>query len=269
MNYNSIYQKICERGKTRIKTIGVYLENHHIVPRCMGGTNEVENMTLLTAREHYIAHRLLCLMHSGNSISIRAKLSSAFNRMCTYNAHKRKYTSKQYAIARKYFSDNHPMKCPEIRNKVSETHRKRGLLCKEIRELSLPLCMCGCGERVKSKYSKYRYNHWDHSVTKKGFTREVRDNLSRIAKKRIKSLSENEKKIRLEKSLRSDKIDHVKRGVNISKGKKNKKTNQLEIMGKRFARMTNSEFDSYLQTKSFYVHTRYTNLRKKWMNILH
>jgi len=36
-----------------------YVENHHILPRCMGGSNERDNLVSLTGREHYIAHLLL------------------------------------------------------------------------------------------------------------------------------------------------------------------------------------------------------------------
>lgn len=36
-----------------------YHERHHIMPKCMGGTNDEENLIDLYAREHYIAHELL------------------------------------------------------------------------------------------------------------------------------------------------------------------------------------------------------------------
>ena len=36
-----------------------YHERHHIVPRCIGGTDEKENLIDLYAREHFIAHKLL------------------------------------------------------------------------------------------------------------------------------------------------------------------------------------------------------------------
>ena len=38
-----------------------YHERHHIVPKCMGGTNEEKNLIDLFAREHFEAHRLLAL----------------------------------------------------------------------------------------------------------------------------------------------------------------------------------------------------------------
>ena len=38
-----------------------YHETHHIVPKCMGGSNDEENLIDLFAREHFEAHRLLAL----------------------------------------------------------------------------------------------------------------------------------------------------------------------------------------------------------------
>lgn len=37
----------------------VYTEVHHIVPQCMGGTNELTNLIRLTGQEHFNAHYLL------------------------------------------------------------------------------------------------------------------------------------------------------------------------------------------------------------------
>ena len=40
-------------------------ERHHIVPKCMGGSNKQDNVVRLSDREHYICHRLLVKMTSG------------------------------------------------------------------------------------------------------------------------------------------------------------------------------------------------------------
>ena len=41
MNYQKIYDNIVNRGKNR--TINTYTESHHIIPRCMGGSNDKDN----------------------------------------------------------------------------------------------------------------------------------------------------------------------------------------------------------------------------------
>ena len=43
-----------------------YHETHHIVPKCMGGSNDKENLIDLFAREHFEAHRLLALENPEN-----------------------------------------------------------------------------------------------------------------------------------------------------------------------------------------------------------
>ena len=43
-----------------------YHEKHHIIPKCMNGTDNEENLIDLYAREHYGAHRLLALENPDN-----------------------------------------------------------------------------------------------------------------------------------------------------------------------------------------------------------
>jgi hypothetical protein len=58
MNYQKIYNQIIERAKTR--QLEGYKEKHHIIPKCLGGSNDKENLVELTAREHFLCHMLLC-----------------------------------------------------------------------------------------------------------------------------------------------------------------------------------------------------------------
>ena len=58
MNYQKIYNQIIERAQNR-KLEG-YKEKHHIIPRCIGGKDEITNLAELTAREHFLCHMLLC-----------------------------------------------------------------------------------------------------------------------------------------------------------------------------------------------------------------
>lgn len=59
MNYSKIYNRLVSNKTKRKKDKNTYYESHHIIPRCLGGSDEVSNLVLLTAREHFIAHRLL------------------------------------------------------------------------------------------------------------------------------------------------------------------------------------------------------------------
>lgn len=64
MNYQNIYGKLVEKARTRIETIG-YTEKHHIIPRTLGGSDELSNIVVFTAREHFIAHLLLAKIYGG------------------------------------------------------------------------------------------------------------------------------------------------------------------------------------------------------------
>lgn len=77
MNYQKIYDDICKRGQDRQLPKEVYTEKHHIVPKCLGGTNEKSNLTILTAREHFLVHYILTRIYPNNS-----KIWNACFRMC-------------------------------------------------------------------------------------------------------------------------------------------------------------------------------------------
>lgn len=65
MNYKKIYDQIIQRAMNRALT--GYKERHHIIPRCIGGTNNIDNLVYLTAREHFIVHKLLCEIYPDNN----------------------------------------------------------------------------------------------------------------------------------------------------------------------------------------------------------
>ena len=65
--YSNIYYSIIKNAKSqsRIKQVGDGYQTHHIIPRCMGGTDDIDNLVVLTYKEHRICHRLLIEMTEG------------------------------------------------------------------------------------------------------------------------------------------------------------------------------------------------------------
>ena len=63
MNYEKIYKLLILKRKAEILSESEYGENHHILPRCMGGGDESENLVRLTPEEHLVAHLLLMKIH--------------------------------------------------------------------------------------------------------------------------------------------------------------------------------------------------------------
>ena len=79
MDYLKVYNSIIENAKLDAPNrVGVIVERHHIVPKCIGGTNDPSNIVALTPREHFICHWLLWkgYKHLHNSQSV--KLGYAF-----------------------------------------------------------------------------------------------------------------------------------------------------------------------------------------------
>jgi hypothetical protein len=95
MDYKKIHDKIIERAKTR-KLEG-YVEKHHIIPKCMNGTNEPNNLVKLTAREHFLIHWLLHEMYPDNT-----DLKYAFWSMCRNSGNQKRYkpSSRIYEYAK-------------------------------------------------------------------------------------------------------------------------------------------------------------------------
>jgi len=65
--YSSIYYKIVNNARERILDSSSYTEKHHIIPKSLGGTNSKDNIVVLTAKEHFICHRLLTKMVEGEA----------------------------------------------------------------------------------------------------------------------------------------------------------------------------------------------------------
>lgn len=63
MEWARHYERLIDRARGR--SLSGYSERHHIIPRCMGGSDEAKNLVRLTPEEHFIAHLLLIKIHPG------------------------------------------------------------------------------------------------------------------------------------------------------------------------------------------------------------
>lgn len=97
MNYRKIYDDLITRAKFRSRGPGYY-EKHHIVPRSEGGSDSKENLVVLTAREHFIAHWLL--YKENPSILSRAYAFHAIASMTKSSNTGPRPNSRQVEIAR-------------------------------------------------------------------------------------------------------------------------------------------------------------------------
>lgn len=102
--YNNLYLtryiKLIETRKYRIIPDNTYTETHHILPRSFKGSNSNENLIILTAREHYIAHWMLWLAYKN------PQMTGAFMMMHSFNyKQKREYNSRRYELLKKDYSE--------------------------------------------------------------------------------------------------------------------------------------------------------------------
>jgi 5-methylcytosine-specific restriction endonuclease McrA len=105
MNYSIIYNKLIEKRKLNPPLFNEYSESHHIIPKSLGGKNNKENIVKLYAREHFIAHLLLCKIHK-NNIFAYSKMLKAFIMMltCQSESQNRYVSSRRYESLRQEMS---------------------------------------------------------------------------------------------------------------------------------------------------------------------
>ena len=93
MDYHKIYNSLILRAKNR--SLEIYTESHHVVPRCMGGSDHPDNLVDLTPEEHYVAHQLLVKIYPSEKKLIKAAQMMIPNRP----------TNKLYGWLRRRFSE--------------------------------------------------------------------------------------------------------------------------------------------------------------------
>ena len=97
MNYQKIYNDLIFKRKALqpldvIHVFGIgrgnvgkydgnYTETHHIVLKACGGSDDPSNLVVLTAREHFVAHKLLLYIYAGTKYE--NAVADAFWRMTT------------------------------------------------------------------------------------------------------------------------------------------------------------------------------------------
>ena len=117
MDYQKIYDSLILNARSfnrkRIRGSILYYESHHIVPKCMGGSDLKENKVLLTAREHFICHKLLVEIYPGNRKLITALLYLSCSKNKNFK-HNFRISAREYERIRTDFGlsrrgENHPM----------------------------------------------------------------------------------------------------------------------------------------------------------------
>lgn len=132
MNYKKIYDRLITKSLSRL-TKPTPSELHHIIPKCIEGTDYADNLVHLSPREHFLAHKLLSKIYiENNKLLFAVEMMSVSSKNTLGRDFK--LSSKEYeklSIAKsKFMSENNPMKNEYIAKKVlekrMETVKKRG-----------------------------------------------------------------------------------------------------------------------------------------------
>jgi len=106
--YTRWYQAIVSQAQTliRIKGGSIYYEDHHIIPKSLGGIDSSTNLVRLTAREHFICHLLLVKMVK--SKAYQAKMTYAFFRFKDKNPNSHLYERFKIAYSKTTTGESNP-----------------------------------------------------------------------------------------------------------------------------------------------------------------
>lgn len=118
MNYRKIYEdltstrkKLFDKRAQERKDRLFFYECHHILPRSLGGGDELDNLVLLTFKEHFLAHLLLFKIYQKEKLVVEtSKMWSSIALMASDNKYTgRCYDKRKNLYWRYYKPEHHPM----------------------------------------------------------------------------------------------------------------------------------------------------------------
>jgi hypothetical protein len=174
--YTSCYYNIINKSKSRNLTKNY--EKHHIIPKSLGGSNDISNLVKLTHREHYIVHWLLIKMTQNEQ---KQKMIYAFWRM--NNKQNSYHNSRAYKISRELFQINNTGQNNPMFGKVS-AYKGRKDSPETLEKKRISNTGKKHTEKTKLKISQGRLGKNNPNYKGKSFTEETKKKLSMIAKNR-------------------------------------------------------------------------------------
>ena len=173
-----------------------YHERHHVTPKCMGGSNEEDNLIDLYAREHFEAHRLLALENPDSEQLAYAWWAMTHCR----NQYQERYvvSAEEYEEAKKAWSEkysesirgenhwdvsgeNNPMygkhHTEEVKQKISQinTGRPNPMRGKKRSEATKKKMSAKAKERLKDKEKHPMYGKHHSEDTKKKISEKAKE----------------------------------------------------------------------------------------------
>ena len=132
--YTNWYFSIISKARSRL-LFSEYTESHHIIPKSLGGSNDVSNLINLTAKEHFICHLLLTKMVDGESKRKMIYACWAMSNQKRPDQHRHQVSSNLYKIIREQAVNNHKLfnHTEETKKVISSIHKGK-ILSKETKD---------------------------------------------------------------------------------------------------------------------------------------
>lgn len=155
MNYKRIYYELIFKALERSIDTDVYLERHHIHPKCLGGDDSEENIVRLYPEEHFLAHALLVKIYPGVRGLIFAMLAMTMKSGKQLGENKR-INNKLFGWMRRELSivQRGKIISEETRQKMSKSHL--GMQFSEEHRKNLSLAKSNPTDEQRKKISEVR-----------------------------------------------------------------------------------------------------------------
>ena len=215
--YYTWYSKIIEKAqlleRKKLKPTDknyVYLENHHIKPASLFPelSRDKDNLVLLTAKEHFVCHLLLCKFTESHS---KYKMINALIRMAYSESDEQKrYKSRSYSIVRKLIAEKNSARMKGV-PKSEEWKQKMSLKMK--------------GRKMDQSFSEKRSEInkilWANGTYKGRIKSEEEKQKIRIARSKQIITEETKRKIS-EKNKGQKRSEEWKQKIKIARAKRGK-----------------------------------------------
>ena len=157
-----------------------YTENHHIIPKCMNGSDDQSNIVSISARKHFLCHYLLTKMVKFKSQEF-FKLIKAFSMMKSSSNNQERYiNSKLYEKYKKYLSISMSI-CQKGKNNSQYgtiwIYCPMTLVSKKIKKYDLPIylnngCVKGRIQNINNFTLKNKINSKNKKLSNKNIEKE-------------------------------------------------------------------------------------------------
>lgn len=224
-----------------------YHERHHIVPKCLNGTNNEENLIDLFAREHFEAHRLLALENQDNNELVYAWSCMAF----LSNNHQKRYviSPEEYEelktlshIARS--GENSPMAKPVINLTTMTIYPTAGIAEKETGVDDNSIRMCCTGDRRTA--GGYIWRYYNEDIKEKITNEYPFPTIEEITEEKSNKIRE------LQKSRYNDIKERIKLSEILKKAYANPEYHQKQSKAKMGGKNPQAKMVVCVETKHIY-----------------